>query len=409
MQMGGEASLPYFYAKLFSQQGAEVWLACHERVEPELRAAFPELAPRLRLVRDTNAQKIAFRYSKTLPYRIRDLIIGQAIHFSTQSRIREIAIELARARKIQVVLEPAPITPKGLSFMYDVGVPVVIGPLCGGINFPPAFADLDSYITRKSIILGRHLSQLANQLVPGKLKADVLIAANASTVKALPVGHRGRVVRLFESGVDLDLWKPADTDQHRPDVGVHFTFSGRFVDWKGVQYLLLAFIKAVAEEPRCRLDLIGGGELDAEIKTVIERHKLHDAVRMHGWVSRPDAARIVRESDVFIMPSLRECGGTAILEAMALGKPVITTNWGGPADYVDPSCGVLVDPISKTGFVDGLAKAMVRLARSPELRKSLGEGGKLRVRRDNLDWKSKADLMLKILSEVVDRNTNPDL
>ena len=102
------------------------------------------------------------------------------------------------------------------------------------------------------------------------------------------------------------------------------------------------------------------------------------------------------------MPSLRECGGTAILEAMALGKPIIATNWGGPADYVNASCGILVDPSSKTGFVDGLAEAMLRLAGSPELRRSLAEGGIRRVLEDNLDWNSKADRILSILLEVAD-------
>src|SRR5437667_353003 len=95
MEMGGESSLPFYYAKLFSQRGAEVWLACHERVDAELRATFPELESRIRLVRDTRAQKVAFRYSSALPYRMRDLFVGQAIHLSTQARIRKIAIELA--------------------------------------------------------------------------------------------------------------------------------------------------------------------------------------------------------------------------------------------------------------------------------------------------------------------------
>jgi hypothetical protein len=45
-------------------------------------------------------------------------------------------------------------------------------------------------------------------------------------------------------------------------------------------------------------------------------------------------------------------------------------------------------------------EAMVRLTRSPELRKLFGEGGKLRVRNDNLDWKSKADRILSILADV---------
>jgi len=406
MEMGGESSLPYYYAKLFLERGAEVWLACHERVERELRAAFPELAPRIRLVRDTPVQKAAFKYGQVLPYRLRDMFVGQAVHFSTQARLRKIAIELAKAGKIDVVLEPAPITPKGLSFMYDIGVPVVIGPLCGGMNFPPAFADLDSVVTRGSMAMGRSFSQLANRLVPGKLKASVLLAANQWTVDALPAGIHGRVIRLFESGVDLDIWKPVESEPKAADAPVRFVFSGRFVDWKGVQYLVPAFAKAFAEEPRCRLDLIGGGELEGEIRAVIAQHNVGDAVTMHGWVARPEAARIIRETDVFVMPSLRECGGTAILEAMALGKPIVTIKWGGPADYVDASCGILVEPGSKTGYVDGLAEAMVQLARSPELRTSLGEGGKQRVRKEDLAWNAKADRVLAILTEVAAEPTH---
>jgi glycosyltransferase involved in cell wall biosynthesis len=355
-------------------------------------------------VRDTPAQKLLFRFGRVLPYRLGDIIVGQFIHLSTQMRLRRIAVELASAGVIDVVLEPAPITPKGLSFMYDIGVPVVIGPMCGGMNFPPAFADMDSKLTRASMAIGRWLSQFANRLVPGKLRAEVLLAANESTVKALPAGYRGKVIRLFESGVDLDLWKPASTALPPEDGPVRFVFSGRFVDWKGVQFLVPAFARAVEEEPRCRLDLIGGGELEGEIRAVIKQHHLEESVRLHGWMSRPDAARVVHETDVFVMPSLRECGGTAILEAMALGKPVIAIKWGGPADYVNASCGVLVDPDSREGFTRGLADAMVRLARSPELRRMLGEGGQRRVREDCLDWESKADRVLSVLNDVAAPN-----
>jgi glycosyltransferase involved in cell wall biosynthesis len=400
MEMGGESSLPHYYAKLFLRRGIEVMLACHERVEASLLKEFPELGSRILLVRDTRAQKVLFRFSQVLPYRLRDMIVGQVIHFSTQMRLRNIAIELARAEAIDVVFEPAPITPRGLSFMYDVGVPVVIGPMCGGMNFPAAFSDMDSKLTRGTMAVGRWLSLFANRLVPGKLRADVLLAANESTVKALPIGYRGKVIRLFESGVDLNIWKPVPAATQGDDGPVRFVFSGRFVDWKGVQFLVPAFALAAAEEPRCRLDLIGGGELEGEIRDVIKRHHLEESVRLHGWMSRPEAARVIQETDVFVMPSLRECGGTAILEAMALGKPVIAIKWGGPADYVNASCGVLVDPASREGFTNGLADAMVRLARSPELRRKLGEGGLLRVRESCLDWESKADRVLSVLSDV---------
>jgi glycosyltransferase involved in cell wall biosynthesis len=399
MQMGGESSLPFFYAKLLAQRGVEVWLACHERVETEVRAAFPELGSRIRLVKDTKAQKLLYRYSEFLPYRVRDLLVGQALHLSTQRRIRKIALELARAGKIDVLLEPSPITPKGVSFMYDIGVPVAIGPLCGGMTFPPAFVAYDSLVTRTLMAIGRHGSQLANKIVPGKLKADVLFVANELTEKALPSGHRGQVIRLFESGVDLDLWKPSDTP--KDDDIVRFIFSGRFVDWKGIKYLVSAFAKVVAQEPKCRLDLIGGGELEGEIRETITEFKLTDAIELHGWIGRSEAASLIKASDIFMMPSLRECGGTAILEAMATGKPVVATKWGGPSDYINQSCGILVEPNSKEGFIQGLTDAMLLLARSPQLRKRLGEGGKRRVLQDSLDWKSKADRVFTILSELL--------
>ena len=405
MKMGGEGSIPFYYAKLLSQRGAEVWLATHERIETELRAAFPELAGRLCFVHDTKAQKFAYLHGNALPYRIRDSFVGQAIHYSTQSRMRKVAVELARAGKIDVVFEPTPIAPKGVSVMHDIGVPVVIGPLCGGMNFPPAFKDFDSAVTRGSMLMGRQMSQLANRLIPGKLQAAVLLAANASTVQALPAGHKGKVIRLFESGVDLDLCKPLEQSEDRTDGRVRFAFSGRFVDWKGIEFLVRAFVKTVALEPNCQLDLIGGGELEDEVKALIAQNGLEDKVCLHGWVSRPESAHLIGTGDVFVMPSLRECGGTAILEAMALGKPVIATNWGGPADYVDPSCGILVDPSSREGFIDGLSEAMLNLARSPELRRVLGEGGKLRVRKDGLDWQSKADLIYSILEDVAGKKS----
>lgn len=402
MKMGGESSLPFYYAKLFTERGVDVWLACHERVRDEVLEKLPTLAGRASFVGDSALQKALFRYSGWLPYRIRDLVVGQLIHYSTHWRMRRIARDLAARGEIDVVFESSPITPKGLSFMYAIGVPVVIGPLCGGMEFPPAFRGLDSALTRAVISISRALSSLANRLVPGKIHAAVLLVANAQTERALPPGIRGKVLRIFESGVDLALWKPTATTQ-RDDREVRFVFSGRFVDWKGIQYLLPAFERAAAMEPTCTLELIGGGgEFDAEVKALAARPSIRDRVRLHGWVARERAAEILREADVFVMPSLRECGGTAILEAMALGKPVIATAWGGPADYVDERCGVLVHPDSPEAFIQGLAEAIVTLARSADLRARLGAGGQKRVTEDFLAWDAKADRVLAVLTETVD-------
>lgn len=401
MKMGGESSLPYYYAKLFSESGEDVVVACHERCREEVEGSLAGKVAGTVFVRDRLLQIFLDRLSRYLPYRIKDIVIGQLIHYLTQFQIRKEILRLVRSGDVDIVLEPSPISPKGLSFMYGLGVPVVIGPLCGGMTFPPAFRKMDSILTQTIIRFGRFISESLNKMVPGKIEANILLVANETTRRALPRAARGKVLQIYESGVDLDIWRLDQEKSPIPDKNkIRFVYSGRFVDWKGIQYLLPAFEKAITANPNCVLQLIGGGgEYQKHVENLAENPNMKNQVDLVGWTDRENVAEIMRKADVFVMPSLRECGGTAILEAMALGLPVITTNWGGPADYVDSSCGILVDPNSEEGFIDGLANAIVELTVNSELRQRLSIGARQRIKHDYLDWRAKGEKVLSILRE----------
>ena len=99
------------------------------------------------------------------------------------------------------------------------------------------------------------------------------------------------------------------------------------------------------------------------------------------------------QADCLVLPSLLECGGAVVLEAMAMAKPVIATAWGGPLDYLDPDCGVLVPPAGAEALVDGLAAAMVRLAASSDERLRMGRSGRAKALR-LYDWEVKVDRMI---------------
>jgi glycosyltransferase involved in cell wall biosynthesis len=75
---------------------------------------------------------------------------------------------------------------------------------------------------------------------------------------------------------------------------------------------------------------------------------------------------------------------------MAMGLPVIATAWGGPADYLDESCGILVKPESRESLIAGFANAMATLATSSDLRNRLGRAGYTRAR-EHFDWECKID------------------
>lgn len=404
MKMGGEASFPTIYSKLFQARGANLWIMCHERVRGEVSEALPELRDFMRFVEDSAAIKGISRLGRLLPYRVNDLIVGSIVQMLTQRRSRQLARDLIRETRIDVIFQPTPISPKAVSYMYDLGVPVVIGPMCGGMSFPPAFRDMDSTFSRLMIAIGRMVSPLAHRMIPGKLRADALLVANDRTAAALPAGCRGRVIRVVESGVDLSVWSDAGRATIAGEGGtVRFVFSGRFVDWKGIEFLVAAFLKVREKVGHAVLDLIGDGELGPKIRAMCSAAELKDHVRFHGWLSRQEAARVIRVCDVFVMPSLRECGGGAILEALAMGKPVIAANWGGPGDYVNETCGIRVEPSSREAYIDGLADAMIRLARSQELRASMGHGGRERIREEYFEWEAKGDRVFKILGDVANR------
>jgi glycosyltransferase involved in cell wall biosynthesis len=212
----------------------------------------------------------------------------------------------------------------------------------------------------------------------------------------------GRIYEVVESGVDLDRWPPKTYPAEAPDGTVRFVFCGRLVDWKGAQYLVKAFAP-LAREGGVHLDLIGDGELFEVIRKQVAAEDIGYAIRMHGRIPLERCIDLMQRADVYVMPSLRECGGLALLEAMAIGLPIVACNWMGPAEYLDATCAILVAPASEQALVDGFTTAMRKLAASAELRRALGEGARKRVHSGYFGWGKKTSRVLEILEDVACR------
>jgi len=164
-----------------------------------------------------------------------------------------------------------------------------------------------------------------------------------------------------------------------------------------------------AEQSPLALTVIGDGveresleDMAVELGILGTDEGIAGKVYFTGWLSQRECADVLRRASGFVLPSLMECGGAVVLEAMAMGLPVIATNWGGPADYLNPYCGILVDPGSPASFAGGLAAAMSSLAASEELRDSMGCAGRSRVVAQ-FDWERKVDRMLAIYEAAADR------
>jgi glycosyltransferase involved in cell wall biosynthesis len=205
---------------------------------------------------------------------------------------------------------------------------------------------------------------------------------------------------LVENGVDLALWSaPPASVNNSTSAAARFVFMGRLVDWKAVDLLLLTFKRASAQTAMT-LAIIGSGEervnlerMARSLDILYEKSDQTGKVCFLGWMSQIDCARQLAHCDALVLPRRAECGGAVVLEAMAMEVPVIATAWGGPLDYLDSSCGILVEPTSEAAFVDALAHALVRLATHPQDRGAMGKAGRRKVV-EEFDWETKVDRMV---------------
>lgn len=149
---------------------------------------------------------------------------------------------------------------------------------------------------------------------------------------------------------------------------------GRLTPEKGHAYLLEAVKLVKSKYPSVLLLVIGDGILRNRLETVSIESGIKDNVRFVGLQDNP--SDLVKDADLFVLPSLYEAFGLVLLEAMALRKAVIASKVNGiPEVVIDNETGILVPPAQSTM----LAEAIINLAQNKELAEKMGIAGYKRV------------------------------
>ena len=332
-----------------------------------------------------------------MPDRLRAFTLGAASHFDTQFRQRRMAKSLIKRHRFDLVHEPIPVSAKLPSMMFGLGVPVVIGPMNGGMDYPPHY-NLTSPIERVVISLLRWTSTFWNTVAPGKRNAALILVANKRTYDALPsnVKHR-RIIEFVENGVDLDRFVFYSDKTIGEQVNIMYL--GRLVDWKRVDLLVDACVQLIGKI-QFKLHIVGDGPLRGDLETQVKNVGLAAYVSFHGFLPQATAAELLRKSDIMVLPSMRECGGAVVLEAMASGVPVIAAKWGGPADYITDESGILITPDEPAEFKSKVADAIIWLANNTAARINIVRAARQRVEQF-YDWQVRAETLLRLYETVV--------
>lgn len=174
---------------------------------------------------------------------------------------------------------------------------------------------------------------------------------------------------------------------------------GRLAAVKDQQLLLHAFAQLVTQHPglraRLRLAIVGDGPLRAELDALAVRLGIADLIWMAG--DREDVAALLREMDVFVLPSLAEGISNTVLEAMATGLPVVATRTGGNPELVDDGVNGLLVPV---GDAATLADALYRLVSDDDLRQAMGASSRQRID-SQFDWSRTVDRYLSVYDSLL--------
>ena len=215
-------------------------------------------------------------------------------------------------------------------------------------------------------------------------------------------GHFPADYTIIPNGVDLEHFSPRvpPLEKYR-DGKLNILFVSRLEKRKGVNYLLSAYRRVRQEIGNCRLILVGPGtRWSRQYEEEVKEQGLDDVV-FAGLVPQAELPRYYQTADIVCSPATgRESFGLILLEAMAMGKPIVASNIDGYASVASHGAEALMVPPKNEHM---LADALISLATHAELRQEMGARGKLKAA--EYGWDSIARRVMDFYEEVIQRRS----
>jgi len=309
--------------------------------------------------------------------------------------------------EFDVVLRLLPIVsviPSPFAFFLRNGpIPFVIGPLNGGLPWPPGFSQADN---QKEWISGLRSLYRWLPFARATYKNAAAIIAGSSQTYAEFSGHRDKLFFLPENGVTGSLCFEAERGPE-PSRRLELIFAGSLVPYKACDLALRA------AAPLLRSDLahfavLGDGPERGRLEQLARSLEIENAVSFCGPLGHAEAMQRMRRADVLLFPSVREFGGAVVFEALAAGAVPVVADFGGPGDIVNPQVGYKVPLINESDLVSRMQEILAELAQNRHHLEELRRQG-MSYARESLTWEGKAQKLTAILQWVLRQAPKPNL
>lgn len=227
-------------------------------------------------------------------------------------------------------------------------------------------------------------------------RADKVIANSQGLAELAKKSYPQKKIAVIANGVDTKKFNPQKFLNNNSADKFSLVCGTRITPRKGFIYLINALEKLQKKGEKVYLEIIGEGDQKELLEKMVREKNLNKQVKFLGVVDHEEIPSILSRADVFVSPSLNEGMANAMLEALAMGLPLIATDIGGTKELIkDGENGLIV----KTKNVIDLADKIAWLKNNPAERKRMGIMG--RQRAEKMSWDKIADKYKMVYDKIV--------
>lgn len=290
-------------------------------------------------------------------------------------------------------------TPSFLSFLP---VPFIWGSVGGGETAPSAFW--------KDFNLRARLYEFARGFAHwlGEKDPFTRITAERSALVRVTTEDTAQRLRKIarvepeifpESALATDEIQALSQYPEPPNEPIRFISMARLLHWKGLHLSIRSFASA-ALPGNAEYWICGDGPEQKNLETLAASLGVADRVKFWGRLPRDETLERLSQCHVLIHTSLHDSGGWVCVEAMAMGRPVVCLDLGGPSTQVTEKTGFKVPAETPEQVIEEVAIALAKLAQDAELRHQMGQAGQCRVN-EIYNWQARGQHLSQLYRTII--------
>ena len=289
------------------------------------------------------------------------------------------------------------------TFLHLSRVPFIWGPIGGGEAVP--FSLIRTLpLSSKIVQYARYALMAVIPINPFILnimrRSTVILCRTEDTARLIPKRYASKVHLVLETAIASDMINRTVARLQPKGRGeIQVIYTGRLIALKNVAVAIHAAARAITRGAKLRLLIVGDGPLREDLKALANALNIAEFVEFRGFLSQEETIQLLRSSDVYLFPSLKEGGSWSLMEAMSAGLPVICVKSSGMALITDEVSAIRIEAKSQTQMIEDFSHALFDLALSPEKRRRLGDSARRRIEKD-FQWGNKKEFMRALLSEL---------